>query len=104
MSILQDFLKQVLDFALTGTGDQGVVASAHLRLKLLLSVTQTLAPPSTSPSTPASATAPAAAGGTGTAGVAAAPVAGTASASPADPAAALAKLGSVVGSIGNQLA
>jgi hypothetical protein len=99
MSILQDFLKQVLDFALTGTGDQSVVASAHLRLKLLLSVTQTLAPAPTSPSTPASGTAAAAAGGTGTDGATAAPVATTA----ADPAAAVAKLGSVVDSIGRQL-
>ncbi len=98
MSILQDFLKQVLDFALTGTGDQSVVASAHLRLKLLLTITQTLAP--------ATATAPAASigGGTSTDGKAAVPAAAPVAASAADPAAALAKLGSVVGSIGSQLA
>jgi hypothetical protein len=93
MSILQDFMKQVLDFALSGTGDQSVVASAHLRLKLLLSVTETLAPASTAPSTPVSTPAP-------TPASSAAPVAATA----ADPAAAVAKLRSVVDSVGNQLA
>jgi hypothetical protein len=99
MSILQDFLKQVLDLALSGTGDQSIMASAHLRLKLLLTVTQTLAP--AAPSTPASAAAPAPSAGSGgsTDGTAAAPAAGTT----ADPAAAVAKLGSVVGSIGSQL-
>ena len=108
MSILQDFLKQVLDFALTGTGDQSVVASAHLRLKLLLTVTQTLAPASTKPSTPASGTAPATSigGSTSTSpdATAAAPAAAPVAARAADPAAAVAKLGSVVGSISSQLA
>jgi hypothetical protein len=91
MSILQDFLKQVLDFALSSTGDQSVTASAHLRLKLLLTVTQTLAPAASAGSI------------TGAGGTAAAPAA-TPAATAADPAAAVAKLGSVVDSIGSQLA
>ena len=80
MSILQSFLQQVLDFALAGSGNDSVMASAHMRLKLLLAVTETIAPVSTP------------ADGTGTTGGAAAP------------AAAVAKLGSVVGKISNQLA
>ncbi len=89
MSILQDFMKQVLDFALANTGDQSVAASVHLRLKLLLSVTETLAPVATTPATLASPTVPVAAGAADPA---------------ADPAAAVAKLRSVVDSVANQLA
>ncbi|MDE2252269.1 MAG: hypothetical protein KGL25_12790 [Gammaproteobacteria bacterium] len=118
MSILQDFLKQVLDFALSGTGDVGVAASAHLRLQLLLSATQTLAPASGASSTPASTPSPAAAagtasaatgsGGAGTGGTTAAVTAATdvapVAAAPADPARAITMLGAVLASLGRLLA
>jgi len=66
MSILQDFLKQVLNFALSGSGDQSGTASVNLRLKLLLSVTEMLAPAATTPASPASTTTGAATGATAT--------------------------------------
>ena len=82
LSVLQDFLQQVLDLALgsaggasgsVGTGSEpGTLTSAHVRLKLLLAATETLAA-----SAPATTDA-----GSGS---------------------ALARLGSVVGSISTQL-
>ncbi len=79
-SILQGFLAHLLDFAFTGAGDQNAVTSAHFRLQLLMAATRTIA------LTSSPATAPAAAAPT------------------VDPAVAVAKLGSVVASLGSKLA
>ncbi len=82
-SVLQDFLSRMLDFALAGSGDQTAVSSAHLRLQLLLAATRTIsllrgpadgAVPNGTPTSPTSAQA------------------------------AVAKLGSVVDSLGSRLA
>ncbi len=74
-SILNDFLSHVLDFAFAGSGDQTVVSSAHIRLQLLMAATRTIALTRTAAD----------------------------NASPSTDPTAVAKLGSVVDSLGSKL-